>query len=99
MIEINAVSLRVHVSGKEIDLSKMEFKMLRFLAKHPDQVFSMDALIDRVWGIDVFIQEDTVRGTIKNCRRKIRPYDEAIENVRGEGYRLNPKKCEVRVIE
>lgn len=98
MIEINTVSLRVHVDGKEMDLTKMEFKLLRFLVGHPDRVFSIDQLIDFVWGVNVFVQESAVRGTIKNCRKKMRPYDAAIETVYGVGYRLNPKKCEVRVI-
>lgn len=72
-----------------VHLHPMEFKLLRFLMSHPNQVFSAHALFERVWQKDFGLMEDTVRTHVRTLRSKI---DEAegvsfITTVRGMGYK------------
>ncbi|PZM77936.1 MAG: hypothetical protein DKT66_27050 [Candidatus Melainabacteria bacterium] len=72
-----------------VHLHPMEFKLLRFLMRHPNQVFSAHALFERVWQKDNGIMEDTVRTHVRTLRRKIDAEDCAsiITTVRGLGYK------------
>jgi two-component system response regulator QseB len=72
-----------------VHLHPMEFKLLRFLMRHPNQVFSAHALFERVWQKDNGIMEDTVRTHVRTLRRKIDAADCAsiITTVRGLGYK------------
>lgn len=89
-IEIDPVDYRVTKSGQEIHLLPQEFRLLEFFARHPNQVFSADELLARVWESDTPAMLDTVRGHIKRIRKKIDTPGEAslIANVYGMGYRL-----------
>lgn len=72
-----------------VHLHPMEFKLLRFLMAHPNQVFSAHALFERVWQKDFGLMEDTVRTHVRTLRRKIDEVDGAsiITTVRGLGYK------------
>jgi two-component system phosphate regulon response regulator PhoB len=62
--------------------------MLEFFMRHPNQVFSPEAILDRVWMDDSTASPDTVRTHIKLLRRSIDSSDgeSFIENVRNRGY-------------
>lgn len=82
---------RVTRGGKEVRLLPKEFALLEFLMRHPNVVFSADALIDRVWSTESDASPDTVRTNIKRLRQKIdadelRP---VIVTVHGVGYKLD----------
>lgn len=81
----------VSVGERHVDLSPKEFDLLRFLAAHAGQVFSRQALLDRVWGADAYVEDRTVDVHIRWLREKIeqapsRP--ERILTVRGVGYKF-----------
>jgi DNA-binding response OmpR family regulator len=81
----------VEVHGRTIDLTRMEFELLAFLAAHPGQVFSRQTLLDRVWGADAYVGERTVDVHIRWLREKIErspATPERIVTVRGVGYKL-----------
>ena len=63
---------------------------------NPERVHSRSALLDRVWGNEVYIEERTVDVHIKRLRAALAPAkcDNTIETVRGSGYRVtkNPLK-------
>lgn len=98
MIEINALSRRVYVDGVEVDLGKYQFRMLVYFATHPDKLFDRQYLLDKVWGPDIMITEQSVNGHICAIRRQLGKYRRLIKSIQGEGYRLEPNVCEVRVI-
>ena len=50
--EIDAARHKVSRGGMAVDLSRMEFALLEFLARNHGQVFSRDQLLERVWGYD-----------------------------------------------
>ncbi len=72
-----------------VHLHPMEYKLLSFLMKHPNQVFSAHALFERVWQKDFGTMEDTVRTHVRTLRRKMDADDCAsiITTVRGLGYK------------
>jgi len=78
---------RVLVNQKEINLTTKEFEILLFLAYNPDQVFSKEIILDRIWGIDSFVDTATVTVHIGKLREKIPT--EFIETIWGAGYRFN----------
>jgi DNA-binding response OmpR family regulator len=90
-IILDSTKCEITQNGKKIDLYPKEFALLEFLMKHPDQVFSVDALIDRVWATDAEASPDTVRVTLMRLRQKLDTYAKPlIVTIRGIGYRLQP---------
>ena len=85
----------VAVRRREVELTQREFDLLRFLARHPGQVFSRDQLMDRVWRFPFYTDTTTVTVHMRRLREKIeadpaRP--EWIQTVWGVGYRFRPEQ-------
>ena len=90
-LEIDSNAGLVRLEGRELGLTRREFDLLAFLARHPGRVYSRQALLDRVWGLDFLGGERTVDQHIAQLREHLQ--DEAnaarfIETVRGKGYRM-----------
>lgn len=79
---------RVTVKGAPIELTKTEFGLLKEFLTSKGKVFSRDALLDRVWGIDCFVTPRTVDTHIRRLREKLKGAGRYIETVRGAGYRF-----------
>ena len=84
---------RVTCNGRDIELGDIEFRMLHFLATHPERIYSRAQLLDQVWGDHVFVEERTVDVHIRRLRRALAPtnHERLIETVRGTGYRFRRK--------
>ncbi len=84
---------RVSISGKEVDVSPTEFKLLSFFLTHPDKVYNRTQLLDQVWGRSVYIEERTVDVHIRRLRKILANYqrEEWLQTVRGFGYRFSVK--------
>ncbi len=98
-LQIDPATRRVHGADREVRLGPTEFKLLHFLMTHPERVHSRAALLDRVWGDHVFIEERTVDVHVKRLREALEPVACArmVETVRGVGYRLTAQpSVEVR---
>jgi DNA-binding response OmpR family regulator len=89
-VVIDPVDYTVTKSGEQIHLLPQEFRLLEFLARHPNQVFSAEDLLASVWESDTPAMLDTVRGHIKRIRKKLDSADQQsiITNVYGVGYKL-----------
>jgi DNA-binding response OmpR family regulator len=77
--------------GELLSLTAKEFDLLSFLAANPNQVFSRDQLMDRVWGYSAALDTGTVTVHVSRLREKLErhPSDpELLETVWGVGYRL-----------
>ena len=85
-IVLNEVEHRVTVSGKDISLTNLEFKILLLLLKNKGRVFTRDDLLNLAWGYDFVGDEKGVNFHIMNLRRKLNV--DYIETVRGVGYRI-----------
>jgi DNA-binding response OmpR family regulator len=85
-LKIELRTRAVAFRGSEISLSKTEFELLYFLARHQDQVFSREELLKEVWGYQSMPTTRTVDTHILQLRQKLAP--EHFETVHGIGYRL-----------
>jgi DNA-binding response OmpR family regulator len=84
---------RVLRDGEPLELTAKEFDLLHFLASHPNQVFSRQHLLDRVWDIGYFGDASTVTVHIRRLREKVeldpgRP--QHVKTVWGVGYKFEP---------
>lgn len=81
---------RVMAANQSVDLSPTEFRLLHFLMSHPERVHSRSHLLDKVWGINVFLDERTVDAHVARLRSALEDggYHVNIETVRGVGYRF-----------
>ncbi len=88
-ISLNSDAGTVKRSDQIVHLHPMEFKLLQFLLRHPDQVFDAHALFERVWQKDSGQLEDTVRTHVRTLRQKIDlpNCQSIITTVRGLGYK------------
>ena len=85
-ISLDLRSRRVRVGGRLRDLSAREFILLETFMRHPGQVLTREQLLGHVWGYDFDPGSNIVDVYVRYLRRKIGT--EAIETVRGMGYRL-----------
>lgn len=78
--------------GKEpVSLMPRDWQLLAFLARHPNQCFSRDQLLDQEWGMDFEGGDRSVDTAIKRVRKALRLWSETegeISNIRGMGYSL-----------
>lgn len=81
---------RVTKSGEHVALQPMEFALLEFFVRHPNQVFSTEALLQRVWETDADVSLDAIYTCIRRLRQKLQINGEPslIRTVHGVGYRL-----------
>jgi two-component system OmpR family response regulator len=85
---MNRAAHRVTLEGKPVDLTLIEYKLLKLFMENPDIAFTRDRLLDRVWGRDVYVSDRTVDVNIKRLREKLGEERERLETVRGIGYRF-----------
>ena len=91
-VQILPQSWKVVKDGREIKMPNREFALLKFLAEHPNTVFSKEKLFETIWGCEYMGDSATVTVHIGRIRDKVeddpaRP--RLIETVWGAGYRLN----------
>ena len=71
-LKIDTKNFRVTKGGRELQLSKKHFEVLLFLASHPDELFTREELLEKVWGYeDFFGGIRTVDVTMSRLRSKI----------------------------
>jgi len=87
-ITLDPAAHRVSWQGHPLKVGPTEFKLLRYLMKHPERVHSRQQLLDKVWGDHVFIEERTVDVHVKRLREALGAGGALIETVRGAGYRI-----------
>ena len=77
----------------EIQLSPKEYALMDFLMRHPDEVFSQEALLERVWSSESDASVFSVYTAVKTLRKKIAKDGEKsiLATVHGLGYRLESK--------
>ena len=85
-------SWKVYKGEREIRMPNREFELLKFLAEHPNIVFSKERLFEAIWGYDYMGDSATVTVHVGRIRDKIEDdpaHPKIIETVWGAGYRLN----------
>ena len=78
----------VTVNGKPVRLTSVEFKLLSMLMQRRGRVQERDRLLNEVWGYESIIDTRTVDTHVRRLRKKLGKAADAIETVRGFGYRM-----------
>lgn len=87
-IEVDLARHEVRVKGQRVDLTMMEFGVLRVLLERPGRAYTRAQLIDRAYAEDYAITERTIDTHIRRIRAKLRPFGvDPIETVHGLGYK------------
>ena len=89
-LELNTQSMSVTIQQNSINLSKLEFLMLKYFMENVNVALSRNQIIDKVWGKDYFIEENTVDVYVNYLRSKIDQHlkSEYIRTIRGIGYMM-----------
>lgn len=88
-LTVNLNSYSVMYRGNVIDMPPKEMELLYFLASSPNQVFTREQLLDRIWGYDYIGDTRTVDVHVKRIRQKIKDGSNwSIATVWGIGYKF-----------
>lgn len=89
-IRLDPKSSEVTKGGEPVHLLPVDFALLEFLMRHPKEVFSIEALLSRVWHVDKEASAEALRSSVKRIRQKIDGEGEEsiIETVHRVGYKL-----------
>ena len=87
-ITIDPARHEVLVNGKRVELTSLEFKLLRTLMQRRGRVQERDRLLNEVWGYESVIDTRTVDTHVRRLREKLGKAGDVIETVRGFGYRV-----------
>jgi len=90
-ITIDPVRHEVLVSGKRVDLTSLEFKLLRTLIQRRGRVQERDRLLNEGWGYESVIDTRTVDTHVRRLREKLGKAGAIVETVRGFGYRVRER--------
>ena len=88
-LEIDLDAIEVRKNGNVLDLTIREFELIKFLSQNKGQVFSREALLEKVWGYEYFGDARTVDVTVRRLREKVETdasKPEFILTRRGAGY-------------
>lgn len=89
-LEIDRRSYTVRVGKKEVFFPRKEFELLALLAANRGKVYSREMLLNSIWGSEVVVIDRTVDVHIRKIREKLGDDADAIETIKGVGYRYRP---------
>ena len=90
---LNLETYQASLAGRPLDLTYMEYELLKFLATHPGKVFTRETLLSRVWGYEYYGGARTVDVHIRRLRAKLgEEQANLISTVRSVGYRFGQSR-------
>jgi DNA-binding response OmpR family regulator len=92
-LRIDLARRDVDVRGRAVQLTYVEFELLRTLASHPGRVYTREALLQALWGGSEYREPRTIDVHVRHLREKLErdPREpEYLLTVRGVGYRFKP---------
>jgi DNA-binding response OmpR family regulator len=93
-LRIDPAKRAVVVRGEQVQLTYVEFELLRTLASAPGRVFSRQALLEAVWGDSAYREPRTIDVHVRHLREKIEldpSQPKYLFTVRGAGYRFRDR--------
>ena len=95
-LSVSLETYELTVDGKAMDIPPKELELLYFLCSHPNQVFTRDQLLDKVWGFDYVGETRTVDVHIKRLREKIGVSENwELRTIYSVGYKFEVKHTRV----
>jgi two-component system OmpR family response regulator len=88
-LELDRGTRKVRRDGEEVELSSREFDLLAYLMEHRGDVLHRERLLNAVWGVSFYGDENNLEVYVRYLRLKLNDTDrQLIQTVRGVGYRL-----------
>ena len=90
-LKVDRITRRIYRAEKEIKVGPTEFRLLDFLIKSPQRVYSREQLLNNIWGNEINVEARTVDVHIRRLRKaiNIEGLPELIRTVRSSGYSLD----------
>jgi DNA-binding response OmpR family regulator len=86
---LNLETYQASLDHRPLDLTYMEYELLKFFATHPGKVFTREQLLSRVWGYEYYGGARTVDVHVRRLRAKLgEEHANLIQTVRSVGYRF-----------
>jgi DNA-binding response OmpR family regulator len=96
LLVLNLETYQASIAHRPLDLTYMEYELLKFLAQHPGKVFTREILLSRVWGYEYYGGARTVDVHIRRLRAKLgEEHANLIQTVRSVGYRFGQSRWSV----
>ena len=93
---LNLETYQAAIAGRPLDLTYMEYELLKFLATHPGKVFTRETLLSRVWGYEYYGGARTVDVHVRRLRAKLgTEHEQLIQTVRSVGYRFGQSRWSI----
>lgn len=90
---LNLETYQATFNGRPLDLTFMEYELLKFLAQNPGKVFTREMLLSRVWGYEYYGGARTVDVHVRRLRAKLgEEHANLIQTVRSVGYRFGQSR-------
>lgn len=90
---LNLETYQAAIAGRPLDLTFMEYELLKFLSSNPGKVFTRETLLSRVWGYEYYGGARTVDVHIRRLRAKLGEHHAGlIQTVRSVGYRFGQSR-------
>jgi two-component system response regulator BaeR len=92
-LKLDDAAFKATLGGKDLELTAIEFQLLKVLSAHPGRIYTRDQLIDAMYRDERVVSDRTVDSHIKKIRRKIaalEPGRELIHSLYGVGYKYEP---------
>jgi DNA-binding response OmpR family regulator len=97
-LSMNLETYQASIAGRVMDLTYMEYELLRFLATNPNRVFTRETLLSRVWGYEYYGGARTVDVHVRRLRAKLgEEHAHLIQTVRSVGYKFGTTPSEYAV--
>lgn len=87
-ISMNIENHNVLLDRESLALTFTEFRLLQLLISRPGRVYSRNQIMEKLNGIDYFATERSIDVQVAGLRKKLGPYKDYLETVRGVGYRM-----------
>ena len=92
-LTLNLETYQAAISGRPLDMTYMEYELLKFLAQNPGKVFTREMLLSRVWGYEYYGGARTVDVHVRRLRAKLgEEHANLIQTVRSVGYRFGQSR-------
>jgi len=92
-VKLDEAGHRATIGALDLNLTAVEFQLLKVLVEHPGRIYTRDQLIDAMYRDERVVSDRTVDSHIKKIRRKISallPDREIVHSVYGLGYKYEP---------
>jgi DNA-binding response OmpR family regulator len=95
-LTLNLETYQAALRGRPLDLTYMEYELLKFLASHPGKVFTRETLLSRVWGYEYYGGARTVDVHVRRLRAKLgEEHANLIQTVRSVGYSFGQSRWSI----